>query len=85
MTCCFFIVTIRGGFPIELRLDRNNSFVFKVVRIHKNHNYSYLRLPARYRYPYKPERISEKHEIIPLIFIIDVLSGYCSFFICQFP
>ncbi|WP_456087346.1 hypothetical protein [Parabacteroides sp.] len=35
MTRCFFIVTIRGGFPIELRLERNNSFAVKVVRMHE--------------------------------------------------
>lgn len=36
MTCCFFIVTIRGEFPIELCLERNNSFVFMVVRHDNN-------------------------------------------------
>lgn len=32
----FFIVTIRGEFPIELCLERNNSFVFMVVRHDNN-------------------------------------------------
>ena len=35
MNCCFFIVTIRGEFPIELCLDINKSLVGKVVLINE--------------------------------------------------
>lgn len=39
----FFIVTIRGEFPIELCLERNNSFVFMVVRHDNNMPFLFFR------------------------------------------